>query len=159
MANPPSIRFLLAHPAHLVACGFGSGLSPLAPGTMGTLFAWASFPLLRLWLSDFEIIGLLVVCFVELVIYLRVRVAIGGFSLQLDPTDKPFRLFRLTDSLLGYMLLSFLFCVSLYVMLTQLATSLAKDPASLLGIVAGVFLLTLLAEQLTLKKAAGKIRS
>ena len=64
MANPPSIRFLLAHPAHLVACGFGSGLSPLAPGTMATLFAWASFPLLRLWLSDFEIIGLLVVCFV-----------------------------------------------------------------------------------------------
>ena len=36
----PPLRFLLAHPAHLVACGFGSGLSPFAPGTVGTLFAW-----------------------------------------------------------------------------------------------------------------------
>jgi hypothetical protein len=36
LASPPSIKFLLAHPAHLVACGFGSGLSPRAPGTVGT---------------------------------------------------------------------------------------------------------------------------
>jgi phosphatidylglycerophosphatase A len=57
LASPPSIRFLLAHPAHLVACGFGSGLSPRAPGTVGTLFAWASFPLLRPWMSDLEILG------------------------------------------------------------------------------------------------------
>lgn len=64
MANPPSIHFLLAHPAHLVACGFGSGLPPRAPGTFGTLFAWASFPLLRQWLNDLELLGLLVVCFV-----------------------------------------------------------------------------------------------
>ena len=62
--RPPSLRFLFAHPAHLVACGFGSGLSPIAPGTVGTLFAWASFPLLRLWLNDAELLGLLVVCFV-----------------------------------------------------------------------------------------------
>lgn len=38
---------MLRHPAHLIACGFGSGLSPFAPGTVGTLFAWASYPLLR----------------------------------------------------------------------------------------------------------------
>lgn len=44
---PPSLRFLLSHPAHVVACGFGSGLSPLAPGTVGTLFAWLSYPVLR----------------------------------------------------------------------------------------------------------------
>jgi phosphatidylglycerophosphatase A len=44
---PPSLRFLLSHPAHFVACGMGSGLSPVAPGTIGTLFAWLSFPLLR----------------------------------------------------------------------------------------------------------------
>lgn len=62
--RPPSLRFLFAHPAHLVACGFGSGLSPIAPGTVGTLFAWASFPLLRLWLNDAELLGLFVVCFV-----------------------------------------------------------------------------------------------
>ncbi|MBK7424198.1 MAG: phosphatidylglycerophosphatase A [Propionivibrio sp.] len=58
------MHFLLSHPAHLVACGFGSGLSPVAPGTVGTLFAWASFPLLRPWMNDFELIGFLIVCFI-----------------------------------------------------------------------------------------------
>ena len=45
---PPPLRFLLAHPAHFVACGLGSGLSRFAPGTAGTLFAWITYPLLRL---------------------------------------------------------------------------------------------------------------
>jgi phosphatidylglycerophosphatase A len=36
----PDWRFLLAHPAHFVALGFGSGLAPAAPGTAGTLLAW-----------------------------------------------------------------------------------------------------------------------
>jgi len=63
-ASPPSLSFLFAHPAHLVACGFGSGLSPFAPGTAGTLFAWASFPLLRPWMNDFELLGFLLICFV-----------------------------------------------------------------------------------------------
>jgi phosphatidylglycerophosphatase A len=31
------------HPAHWIALGFGSGLSPKAPGTVGTLWAWASW--------------------------------------------------------------------------------------------------------------------
>lgn len=30
-------RALLAHPAGWIACGFGSGLSPVAPGTAGSL--------------------------------------------------------------------------------------------------------------------------
>ena len=54
----------MAHPAHLVACGFGSGLSPRAPGTVGTLFGWLSFALLRPYMSDFELLGFIVVCFV-----------------------------------------------------------------------------------------------
>jgi phosphatidylglycerophosphatase A len=33
----PDFKFLLAHPAHLIAFGFGSGLAPKAPGTAGTL--------------------------------------------------------------------------------------------------------------------------
>ena len=37
------MQFMLAHPAHLLAQGFGSGLSPIMPGTAGTLFGWASF--------------------------------------------------------------------------------------------------------------------
>lgn len=32
-------KFLLSHPAHFFALGFGSGLAPKAPGTFGTLFA------------------------------------------------------------------------------------------------------------------------
>ncbi len=43
----PNLRFLVAHPAHFIACGFGSGLSPFAPGTSGTVFAWAAYALLR----------------------------------------------------------------------------------------------------------------
>ncbi len=38
-----TLRFMLRHPAHVVALGFGSGLVPRAPGTAGTLAAWATF--------------------------------------------------------------------------------------------------------------------
>jgi len=44
---PPPWRFLFSHPAHFIACGLGSGLSPIASGTAGTLFAWALYPLIR----------------------------------------------------------------------------------------------------------------
>jgi len=37
----PDARFLVAHPAHFIALGFGAGLAPRAPGTFGTLLAWA----------------------------------------------------------------------------------------------------------------------
>lgn len=55
----PDTRFLLAHPAHFVALGFGSGLSPAAPGTAGTLWAWASWLLLQSWLTEGQL-GLLI---------------------------------------------------------------------------------------------------
>jgi phosphatidylglycerophosphatase A len=45
-------RFMREHPAHWVALGFGSGLSPWAPGTVGTLWAWLAFVLLDRWLGD-----------------------------------------------------------------------------------------------------------
>ncbi len=45
-------RFMLLHPTHAMALGFGSGLSPRAPGTVGTLWAWASFLLLDRWLGS-----------------------------------------------------------------------------------------------------------
>ncbi|HSI38058.1 MAG TPA: phosphatidylglycerophosphatase A [Methylotenera sp.] len=35
----PNLQFLLSHPAHFFALGFGSGLSPKAPGTAGTVVA------------------------------------------------------------------------------------------------------------------------
>jgi phosphatidylglycerophosphatase A len=45
-------RFMLGHPARWLALGFGSGLSPWAPGTAGTLWAWVSFLVLDRWLGD-----------------------------------------------------------------------------------------------------------
>ncbi len=41
------LRFMCGHPARWFALGFGSGLSPRAPGTAGTLWAWAAFLLLE----------------------------------------------------------------------------------------------------------------
>ena len=53
MALRPSPAFLLSHPAHAVALGFGAGLSPKAPGTVGSLWGWLSWlvlsPLLSPW--------------------------------------------------------------------------------------------------------------
>ena len=46
-----SAAFMRRHFAHWVALGFGSGLSPKAPGTVGTLWAWAAFLVLDLWLA------------------------------------------------------------------------------------------------------------
>ena len=63
MAKPPSVRFLLAHPAHFFALGCGSGLAPKAPGTFGTLFAWATFALLHHHFSDFGLLFLLTVAY------------------------------------------------------------------------------------------------
>ena len=44
----PSVAFMLSHPVHWVSLGFGSGLSPIMPGTMGTLFGWLSFYVLTI---------------------------------------------------------------------------------------------------------------
>jgi phosphatidylglycerophosphatase A len=48
----PTVRFLLSHPAHWFALGFGSGLSRVAPGTSGTLWGWLAFLVLSHWLND-----------------------------------------------------------------------------------------------------------
>jgi hypothetical protein len=85
-----------------------------------------------------------VTCFMGLVTYIRLRVAVGVRSLQIDPNDLPFRPLRLTDSLLGYMLLAFLFVVSLHFLLYRYL-----DERSLLAVDAAAFLAALLAEQTT----------
>jgi phosphatidylglycerophosphatase A len=38
-----TLRFMVGNPLHGLALGFGSGLSPKAPGTVGTLWAWLTF--------------------------------------------------------------------------------------------------------------------
>ena len=44
----PDARFLVSHPAHFVALGFGSGLAPWAPGTFGTFAGWILYLVLAL---------------------------------------------------------------------------------------------------------------
>ncbi|MBA4255850.1 MAG: phosphatidylglycerophosphatase A [Polaromonas sp.] len=50
----PTLAFMLSHPAHAIALGFGSGLAPRAPGTVGTLWGWAAFVVLQPWLNDVQ---------------------------------------------------------------------------------------------------------
>ena len=51
-ARKPTWRFVFSHPAHAIALGFGSGLAPKAPGTVGTLWAWLVYALLQPHLSE-----------------------------------------------------------------------------------------------------------
>ena len=59
----PSWRFLLSHPAHLVAFGFGAGLVPVAPGTWGTLLALPIYWLISPRLEPLEFLLMLAVLF------------------------------------------------------------------------------------------------
>ena len=58
-----SVGFMLRHPAHWIALGFGSGLAPIAPGTIGTLWGWFAFLVFDRWLGPAEWGALLVVAF------------------------------------------------------------------------------------------------
>ncbi|HEY0822491.1 MAG TPA: phosphatidylglycerophosphatase A [Ramlibacter sp.] len=54
----PTVAFMLSHPAHFVALGFGCGLAPLAPGTWATLWAWLAFLVVQ-WLAPDQVGGLI----------------------------------------------------------------------------------------------------
>jgi phosphatidylglycerophosphatase A len=51
----PTVRFMLSHPAHVLALGFGCGLAPFAPGTWGTAWAWMMFLVLYHWLAPVQL--------------------------------------------------------------------------------------------------------
>jgi phosphatidylglycerophosphatase A len=56
----PSFKWVFSKPSRALAFGMGSGLAPFAPGTAGTLWAWATFLLGEYFLSTaacFWIIG------------------------------------------------------------------------------------------------------
>jgi len=59
----PTLGFTFAHPAHFIALGFGTGLAPAAPGTVGTLLAFPLFIVLDAWLPPLALFGLIVVFF------------------------------------------------------------------------------------------------
>ena len=59
----PTFGFMMSHPWHLLSLGFGSGLSPIVPGTMGTVFGSISFHLLtKQFPSIFTAITWYVIC-------------------------------------------------------------------------------------------------
>jgi phosphatidylglycerophosphatase A len=60
----PTLRFVFSHPAHFIAFGFGAGLSPVAPGTFGTLLAFPIYIGLSRVLSDPVFIFVLLALFV-----------------------------------------------------------------------------------------------
>jgi hypothetical protein len=98
---------------------------------------------------------MVVVAFFGLLINLRIRKAVGSYSLALDPTDKPFRPLRFTDSLLGYLLLAFLFTLAVHLFAYGLV---AGQPYLLLAIDAAAFAICLLAEQLMLLRARRRVK-
>lgn len=55
----PNAEFVFSHPAHFVALGFGSGLSPFAPGTVGTLLAFPLYGALADQLDSLQLFLLL----------------------------------------------------------------------------------------------------
>ena len=62
--NSPNLKFVFQHPAHFLAFGFGSGLSPIGPGTAGTLLAVPIFWWLNPLLSSERFLLFLAVSFI-----------------------------------------------------------------------------------------------
>ncbi|HUH93928.1 MAG TPA: phosphatidylglycerophosphatase A [Casimicrobiaceae bacterium] len=75
VAAKPSPAFLVSHPAHFIALGFGAGLSPVAAGTVGTLVALPIAGALRAYGGD--------VAFV-----LAIAVALGAGAWAADRTGR-----------------------------------------------------------------------
>lgn len=72
----PTFAFLVRHPAHFVALGFGAGLSPVAPGTAGTLVALPIAWLLHVFAGTATWLATVVVI-----------TAIGAWSTQITTRD------------------------------------------------------------------------
>lgn len=60
----PDNAFVRRHPAHFIAFGGGAGLSPVAPGTAGTLAAFPLFWVLDYFLDPVEFLLLIIALFI-----------------------------------------------------------------------------------------------
>ena len=60
----PTLRFMLRHPAHVIALGAGAGLIPGAPGTAGTLLAFPLYWALARYCATSTLLALLALAFV-----------------------------------------------------------------------------------------------
>lgn len=59
-----SPKFVFSHPAHFLSFGFGSGLSPVAPGTAGTLVTFPLYWLMQQWISGTAILVVILLMFI-----------------------------------------------------------------------------------------------
>ena len=75
MSNQPTIKTVLTNPIHFLAFGFGSGLSPKAPGTVGTIVA---IPIYLLY-SQLALINY----FILLILLIFISFYIAGKSAEL----------------------------------------------------------------------------
>jgi phosphatidylglycerophosphatase A len=62
--NKPDLKLLFSHPAHFFSLGFGSGLSPAAPGTAGSLMAIPLFLVLAYFLPLWPLLAVVAIGFV-----------------------------------------------------------------------------------------------
>ncbi len=58
----PTLGFVLSHPAHFIAFGFGSGLAPIGPGTVGTALGFFLYYGLARVLPDWQLIAVIGLC-------------------------------------------------------------------------------------------------
>lgn len=63
MITHPTARFTFAHPARIIALGFGTGLAPVAPGTVGTVLAFPIYMLLDRWLDPLALFAVIAAFF------------------------------------------------------------------------------------------------
>jgi phosphatidylglycerophosphatase A len=71
--------FCFSDPAHLVALGFGAGLAPRAPGTVGTLVGFPLHASLALWLSPpMETLALAALFYLGIVVCGKTGEALGA---------------------------------------------------------------------------------
>lgn len=73
----PDLKFLLQHPAHFIALGFGSGLAPKAPGTFGTLVAFPLFWLLSPYSFSVQLAVILVLFLLGIYLCHKTGMALG----------------------------------------------------------------------------------
>lgn len=60
----PDIRFFVANPVHWISLGLGAGLSPVAPGTLGTAVGVGLYLLVSDWLLPLYLLLVAVLFFV-----------------------------------------------------------------------------------------------
>jgi len=77
LESRPDTQFLLSHPVHFFALGFGSGLARHAPGTYGTLVGLPLFALLLLLPETTHLIIIALLFLIGIPICTRTGTALG----------------------------------------------------------------------------------